>query len=156
MSRLEELRPGGAATGVVWGQGQRLSGALGVSLKATEKESCSNAGSWGRDQGTEQSEGTRQDQKANREVQWEWMARGRAGQASRDTARWTVVPREGHVLLELSGRARERHTYSHLLHFGALPPTRVHVWEGWGAQRKQQRQHTARDWRLGTLMMAAT
>lgn len=113
MSRLEERRPGGAATGVVWGQGQRLSGALGVNLKATEKESCSNAGSWGRDQGTEQSEGTRQDQKANREVQWEWMARGRAGQASRDTARWTVVPREGHVLLELSGRARERHIYSY-------------------------------------------
>lgn len=51
--------------------GESPSKLLGLSLQATEKEFCSNAGSWGR------AEGTGWDQK---EVQQEWTA-GRAKQA---------------------------------------------------------------------------
>lgn len=50
MSRLEELRPGGGCSypGGVGPWGETPSGALGVNLKATEKEPCSNASSWDR------------------------------------------------------------------------------------------------------------
>lgn len=47
-----------------------------------------------------------------KEVQQAWTAGGQAGQASRDATRWAVVPRGGHVLLALSGRARERHLFA--------------------------------------------
>lgn len=74
-----------------------------------------------------------------REVQWEWMARGRAGQASRDTTGWAVVPREGHVLLELSGRARERHTDSTLVPF--LQPEYMYGKGGEPRERSSDNTH---------------
>lgn len=39
------------------------------------------------------------------------------------------------------GALRKGQRTAHLPHFSALPPTRVRVWEGWGAQRKAEMTH---------------
>lgn len=70
---------------------------------------------------------------------------GPGRQASRDDTGWAVVPGAGGWGTFI-GALRKGPRKAHLLLFGALPPTRQHGREGWGAQRKERRWHTSRDW----------
>lgn len=123
-----------------------------MSLGPTEKEPHSNAGSWGRDPGAEQSERTGQDQKANQGVaagvdgggpgRPGRQGRHRVGCGSRGRARFI-------------GALRKGPRKAHLLPFGALASIRPHGGEGGEPERGAERARMG-DWRPGTLMRAAT
>ena len=86
-------------------------------------------------QGQSSQRGQDRTKRQTREVQQEWTAGGQAGQAGRDATGWAVVPGGGHILLELSGRARERHTCSRLVPWLQSDRTEGKA----GSQRKEQR-----------------
>lgn len=118
-----------------------------MSLEAPEKETCSNAGSWGRDPWAEQSEGTGQDQKANQ-----------GGEAGVDSWEPGRLSHQGHhrVGCGSQGRAhfigalRKGLRKAHLLLLGALASIRQQRGEDREPKKGAERAHTSGGWRLGT------